>query len=309
MKIIVPKVEIINEPNPLKRIELAGRVCYKSEDRITEDSAERFVTSLIKSGHESVLEHSNIIIRANDKSSAEEMVGYLNQYEEDTDIPHFIRRSRWQNTFTNVFSGNARAWRSLVKAFPHENVWGVFVNNPLFGDLDFRARRYSENLITAYYEVIPYAPGKQHNIITAKFICSRGVSHELVRHRLLSFSQESTRYVKYGDIEYIEPYWMDDFLWGTDEENVRHMFRRNIFESAAREAEARYVEYIDGGEVPQLARGVLNNDTKTEVVCTGTVAQWERFITLRDTHAAHPDIRRLAREFCVMTVDTRKAVA
>lgn len=309
MKIITPRVEFITEPDALKRIELAGRVCYKSEDKITEDSAERFVKVLMKSGHESVLEHSNIILRTNYERDSKRLIEVLNQYEEDGDIPHFIRRSRWQNTFTNIFSGNARAWRSLVKAFPYELAWRAFEVHPLFNDLDFSWRK-AFNFIgwSNDIEIIPWAPGKMHNIITAKFICSRGVSHELVRHRLFSFSQESTRYVKYGDVEYIEPWWAGDDLWNDKESCDKYSVRMANFEAAALEAEARYAKYIANGDVAQLARGVLNHDTKTEVVATGTISQWERFFTLRNSNAAHPDIRRLAEDCEAFTIDMRKAV-
>lgn len=307
MKIVTPSVSIINEPDILKRIELAGRVCYKSEDRITENSAEKFVRNIIKSGHDSVLEHSNIIIRANTRDASDYLIEILNQYEEDGDIPHYIRRSRWQNLFVNVFSGNARAWRSLVKAFPDAEPWCVFSNNVLFEDLKGKHMTYDEFWMPSGYSIIPYAPGKKHNIITSKFICSRGVSHELVRHRLHSFSQESTRYVRYSDIEYIEPWWIDEGMWTGDEKLCSKISARfEIFNAAAREAEARYGEYIASGGVAQLARGVLNHDTKTEVVLTATISQWERFITLRNSNAAHPDIRRLAQDFAMQTIDLRK---
>lgn len=308
MKIVTPSVSIINEPDMLKRIELAGRVCYKSEDRITENSAEKFVRSIIMSGHDSVLEHSNIIIRANTREASRLLIAILNQYEEDGDIPHFIRRSRWQELYVNIFSGNVRAWRSLVKAFPDAEPWCVFSNSILFEDLSGKHMEYDDFWMPSTYSIIPYAPGKKHNIITAKFICSRGVSHEIVRHRMHSFSQESTRYVRYGDIEYIEPWWVDEAMWGSEEDEKKMVSRFEIFESAAKQAEAKYGEYIDAGDVAQLARGVLNHDTKTEVVLTSTISQWERFIALRDSKAAHPDIRRLARDFATQTIDMRKAV-
>jgi thymidylate synthase (FAD) len=167
----------------LKRIEEYGRVCYKSEDRITEDSAKRFVENLIKRGHESVLEHKSV---------------------------------------------------------------------------------------------------------TVKFVCDRGVSHEIVRHRLASYSQESTRYCNYSkddfgsEITVIEPCFL---VPGTE--------GYKLWEGACLVAEQMYFKMLDWGCTPEEARAVLPNSLKTELVMTANLREWRHFFKLRTSPAAHPQMREL----------------
>lgn len=186
MKIIDPSHEILSMPDGdsiLKFIELAGRTCYKSEERITKDSAAGFVKRLIDSGHHSVIEHVNITVR---------------------------------------------------------------------------------------------------------FICDRGVTHELVRHRLASYSQESTRYANYSkdkfgnEITVIRPYYFDE---GSD--NYWRWHR------AMEDAERVYLDLLANGASPQQARSVLPNSLKTEIVVTCNVREWRHILSLRCSEAAHPQMRQM----------------
>lgn len=309
MNIIKPNVEIINEPGLLERIEIAGRTAYKSEDKICEGSAIKFFKSLVTRGHESVLEHSNIIIYAQNDETRKHLLAILQEYERDSDVPHFIRNSNSNKDvyvdgdvlqYDSIFSGNLRAWRSLVKRYCCEEVFirlffgrlefeDIFAKvNPPLTELDYKETRYSDN---AQAEILPWAPGKIHNIITARFTCSRGISHELVRHRLLSPTQESTRYCRYADLTVIEPWWYDQISMHN------YDVHRATFLNSGLNAETNYKHYIDYGMSPQGARGCLNTDVKTEVVLTGTISAWERFLELRDEAGAHPDIRILAKMF------------
>lgn len=167
----------------LKRIEKAGRTCYKSEDRITEESAENFVRKLIERGHESVLEHESITVR---------------------------------------------------------------------------------------------------------FICDRSISHEIVRHRLASYSQESTRYCNYSgdrfgnEITFIKPCFFMDKPWAYC-----------AWENAMGFAENVYFDLLSDGCTPQEARSVLPNSTKTEIVMTANLREWRHFLKLRTATAAHPQMREL----------------
>ena len=314
MQIIKPKVEIINEPDTLKRIELAGRTCYKSEDRITNDSAEKFFKAIVKRNHTSVLEHSNLIIKANNRPTAVHLVDMLHEFAGRTMKPYHIRTQYSVPCCSSdreflcgsdaIFSGNLRAWREIVSMYRREPLFcKLFYNHPWFEDIYMNDLKESSMPVTmtehfdSYYhelaqgEIVPYAPGKIHNIITARFTCSRGVSHELVRHREMSFSQESTRYVKYGNLLVIEPWWFNDTSMANHQAMIDHFIDFNI------RSEQDYNTYIDMGATPQLARGALNNDLKTEVVVTGTIAAWERFLALRESAAAHPDIRIIASLF------------
>lgn len=129
----------------------------------------------------------------------------------------------------------------------------------------------------------------EHCAFTVKFICDRGVSHEIVRHRMASFCQESTRYCNYGkdgfggEITVIEPLCLS-----------RDTIAYNEWKEACRRSEMAYFNLLDMGYSPQEARAVLPNSLKTEVVMTANIREWRHFLKLRTAKAAHPQIRELA---------------
>lgn len=177
MEIIEQSFEVIDKLDGdaiLKKIELCGRVCYKSEARITDNSAKAFIRNIIQRGHESVLEHVSFTVR---------------------------------------------------------------------------------------------------------FITDRGAGYELVRHRLASFSQESTRYCDYsGNMTFVEPVGLDNTLdWLT----------------AMEFAESTYQEMRKKNMSPQLARSVLPNSLKTEIIVTANLREWRHILKLRTAQGAHPQIRAL----------------
>ena len=185
MKVITPSYEIISKldgPELLREIERIGRVCYKSEDKITEDSAPKFVAMIIKRGHEAMLEHGSAI--------------------------------------------------------------------------------------------------------SVKFTVDRGVSHEMVRHRIASFAQESTRYCNYGsgkfgnEITVIAPLGLTaaqyDY-WYTTCGVIEHS----------------YLTMLNDGLSPQMARSVLPNSLKTEIVITANPREWRKIFSLRTPEAAHPQMREV----------------
>ncbi|EPR34763.1 thymidylate synthase, flavin-dependent [Alkalidesulfovibrio alkalitolerans DSM 16529] len=186
MRIIDPSFEIMHMAEPadlLRLLELAGRVCYKSEDRITEDSAADFIGRIVRSGHESVIEHAGATVR---------------------------------------------------------------------------------------------------------FVCDRGVTHELVRHRLASYSQESTRYANYAkdkfgrEITVIRPHF-----WAEDDA------RYELWKQAMLAAEKAYLDLVDAGATAQEARSVLPNSLKTEIVMTANMREWRHVLKLRCDTPAHPQIRQV----------------
>ena len=187
MKIINADVEFITPVDGatiLKRLEQCGRVCYKSEAKITDTSAPAFVAGIIKRGHEAVLEHCSF---------------------------------------------------------------------------------------------------------TVKFICDRGVSHEIVRHRLAAYCQESTRYCNYSKD-----------VFGNEITVIRPSYMRpgmkdfQIWERAMNACEDAYFDLLDYGCTPQEARSVLPNSLKTEVVMTADIREWRHFLKLRCSPAAHPQMREVA---------------
>lgn len=126
--------------------------------------------------------------------------------------------------------------------------------------------------------------------ITVKFTCDRGVSHELVRHRMASFAQESTRYCNYSkdkfgnELTFIEPTWYDSL-------GITH---KQDFEIALERCEDDYLEFIRQGWTPQQARAILPNALKTEINMKANLREWRHFFKLRCHRTAHPDIRVLA---------------
>lgn len=187
MKIIDASFEIVNMPDGrevLKMLEKIGRVCYKSENRIEKDSAEKFLKTIIRNGHESVIEHMNI---------------------------------------------------------------------------------------------------------TVKIICDRGVTHEIVRHRIASYSQESTRYCNYSnerfgnELTFIRP-----TFWKNDKEKYE------IWLGVMQEVEKKYMELIKLGARAEEARSILPNSLKTEIVVTMNLREWRHFFRLRTSVKAHPQIREVS---------------
>ena len=252
MKIVDPNVEIIQEPNPLKRIELCGRVCYKSEEKITEDSAKLFVEKLIKRGHTSVLEHARVFVPERDLSK-------LSLSRIPVDV---VSRMAEYRGFISV---NVRDYFVLFPDFRSESIEGLI---PSLG------------------------------YMTVRSICDRAIATELVRHRVFSFSQESTRYVNYEKwgVEFIRPV---PFEWADtsgDRSELPDSLADPRFQAwvlGCEQAESSYKRLIWEGCPPQEARLVLPLSTKTELIMTGTYDQWEEMLKLRLDRASHPQMRYL----------------
>lgn len=292
MKIINSQAFVLVENDPIKKIEKCGRVCYKSEDKITEDSAEKFVANIIKRGHEAVLEHASFIFQ----------VSY-NVYEDIRDKVIFVENRypvkmylRFTNSDGYIVSGNVRAWRDFfcfAGVPPYMNDF-VEANPILFyefkSDFPFNLRggkwnirQISTNeLVSTYQRLV-------HEDISVKFICDRGVTHEIVRHRPASFCQESTRYCNYrngkfgGEITVIKPCFFK-------ENSTRYL---NWF-VACESAETAYNAILEDGGTPQEARDVLPNSLKTELIMTAPLMEWCHFFNLRMSPAAHPQMREVA---------------
>lgn len=286
MKLIESSVQIIEEKDPYKMIELAGRTCYKSEDKITENSAKEFVDRMIKLGHGAMLEHGTIYLTIDGEDPNLSKI-QSNPHTKVNLVPYEV-----------LTEGN---YTISYKAYITTNL-RVLVENNL------------KELLC--YQVEPTEHHEKR--ITAKFICDRKVSHEFVRHRVFSFAQESTRYCDYSkdkfgnDITYIIPSWLDlpegkysnwDNDW-CDVSELKLLYPEvdnlsdpaNCFLQSIKNAEYYYFMLINRGWKPQQARQVLPNATKTELVMTGFESDWEHFFELRCSGAAHPDAKKLADE-------------
>lgn len=286
MKLIESSVQIIEEKDPYKMIELAGRTCYKSEDKITENSAKEFVDRMIKLGHGAMLEHGTIYLTIDGEDPNLSKI-QSNPHTKVNLVPYeVLTESNYTISYKAYITTNLR----------------VLVENNL------------KELLC--YQVEPTEHHEKR--ITAKFICDRGVSHEFVRHRVFSFAQESTKYCDYSkdkfgnDITYIIPSWLDlpegkYSIWDNDWCDVSELkllypevdnlsAPANCFLQSIKNAEYYYFMLINRGWKPQQARQVLPNATKTELVMTGFESDWEHFFSLRCSSKAHPDAKKLADE-------------
>ena len=281
MKLIKPSFEIWNQPAGLegvyKQIERVGRVCYKSEDKITEDSAKPFVDRMIKSGHGAMLEHGTVYLKVFNVIENSELIDKYksNKYsvvKEGTEA---------YNCHGDILYGSCKCITTNYR---------VLVENGWLDDLKYICEP------TEYHE----------KRITVHFVCDRGVSHEFVRHRVMSFAQESTRYCNYSkdkfgnELTFIQPCWLDDErlkLYGPYHTVIRDKSLESIFIASLNNAEKDYIDLIDLGWKPQEARAVLPNSLKTELVVTGFVSDWNHFFDLRargTTGAPHPQAKELA---------------
>lgn len=270
MKLIESKVEVIEQQPGLegvyKQIELAGRTCYKSEDKITEDSAKGFVDRMIGSKHGAMLEHGTVYLKGRafyDENGILEVPKNL--------FPDFFERNKY----------------SIVRKIESEDMCNWYITTNL--------RVIVEKNLTECLEYICEPTEIHEKRITARFTCDRGVSHEIVRHRVMSFAQESQRYVGYdkekfgSEVTFIKPHWYDEEFPAC-----------LTWIESLKDSEKKYLELREAELKPQDARGVLPNATKTEIVVTGFESDWEHFFSLRSpkygAQGVHPDMAKLADE-------------
>ena len=269
MKLIKPSVEIIKQEeydlnHIFKFIELAGRTCYKSEDKITEDSAKEFAVRMIKSGHYAMLEHGTVYLTFPNTNVNKNSLIYkyeINPYSKVVNTDDYIYIT------TN--------YRVIIEHF-----W--------IDDID---------------HVTPPTKFHEKRT-TVKFICDRAVANEFVRHRAFSFAQESTRYCNYtkdkfnNELTFIIPCWIKDLKEGTYYTYCEYHHAENDpckeWFDVCMNAEHVYTELIEKGWKPQEARTILPNSLKTELIMTGFNSDWQHFFELRCASNAHPQAKELA---------------
>lgn len=291
MKLIKPSFEILEQEAGLngiyKNIELAGRTCYKSEDKITPESAKGFVERMIKAGHGAMLEHGTVYLDC-PKEVYEKYIH--NKYSKCLYYKEDI-------TTDEEYNSSLYATQTLEYYYVTTNL-RVLVENDWMDDLQYICEP------TKYHE----------RRVTVKFTCDRGVSHEFVRHRVNSFAQESTRYCNYSkdkfnnELNIIQPNWISDKELNNDDiedksfyifeqflENnnidfgaIYYWYAANIF------SEFCYMKLIERGWKAQQARIVLPTNLKTELVTTAFISDWQHFFDLRCDTAAHPQAQELA---------------
>jgi thymidylate synthase (FAD) len=273
MKLIKPSFTIIEQGPGIegvyKQIELAGRTCYKSEDKITATSAKEFVDRMIKSGHGAMLEHGTVYLKAADV--------YGNDYNGTGAyyVENPLSRYRHESHSRHKVVGNTTYVTTNLR---------VLVENDWMSDLEYGCDP-TENHDRRY---------------TVKFTCDRGVTHEFVRHRVFSFAQESTRYCNYSkdkfgnNVTYIIPCWTKTKECEIDTSQPYGFTAEDEWICMLGKAEKHYFRLINMGWKAQEARAVLPNALKAELVMTGFVDDWKHFFHLRTATGAHPQARELA---------------
>lgn len=306
MKLIKPSFEILEQGPGLqgiyKQIELAGRTCYKSLDKITENSAEGFVSRMIASQHYAMLEHGTVYLRQD--ISLKDMAIAMSNGEKP--VMELLEKYG-ENPYSNA--GGGRLFDEDIFTIVVTTNYRVLVENDWLDDLKYLCKP------TEFHE----------KRVTVRFTTDRGVSHEFVRHRVFSFAQESTRYCNYSkdkfgsELTFIIPSWLsiEEGSYGVghsfgkghfyecnenriycDEENKEEFFKVLNFLKTLNLSSQVYMSMLNAfGLTPQQARQVLPNALKTELVMTGFVSDWQHFFDLRargTTGAPHPDAKALA---------------
>lgn len=279
MKLCKPLFEIWEQSAGLegvyKQIEKVGRVCYKSEDKITEDSAKPFVDRMVKSGHGAMLEHGTVYLYIRRKGN------------ESLEVDRYL-----MNPYSKVVFSQSPSSRDM-EIYITTNL-RVLVENGWLDDLQYICEP------TEYHE----------KRVTVHFVCDRGVSHEFVRHRVMSFAQESTRYCNYSkdkfgnELTFIKPCWLNieerHYTW---KETFAERYidtsspMKDQYIASLLIAEQDYLGYLKQGWTPQQARAILPNSLKTELIVTGFTSDWNHFFDLRargTTGAPHPQAKELA---------------
>lgn len=233
------------EIESIKRLEKCGRICYKSESKITDTSCFSFIQNIINSGHTSVLEHSNLVIKGDEK-----------------DLLFLFGDKKYFRVKGRYVSANLRAW---LEYFNVNSIPSIYQRVLAFGSI---------------IEGVPDSLKR----ITVKFTTSRAITHQLVRHRVMSFLQESQRYVRYsGNIRFIVPIWLECL---PDQEGM-------IFKASCSESEDYYNALLSCGKTPQQARTVLPNATASDILVTGYLDDWKKMIKLRGAKGADPEMINL----------------
>lgn len=293
MKIIEPSAKLVTgyDRRPEEMIELCGRICYNSQDKIADGTAQKFCEMLRENGHTSVFEHANFIFDLS-ACAFSQLTDAVQMYSYTTGKPSYIRRSGASDGVSFYASGNARAWLDLLSFASEYNGMGVCVprgiidalcrHKSIFGEMADVKGAYSGICVQRMPEQLPQDVWERHTTATFLITCDRGISHELVRHRAASFSQQSTRYCKAnknGEIEVIEPSGID-------------MIKYSRY--ALDEIERAYDSLLDFS--PQIARCILPTCLATKLYMTMTLERWRDFLALRTSPAAHPDMRVIAEQ-------------
>lgn len=286
MKLIESSVSLIDIENPFMKIEKVGRTCYKSSSEMTEETAKKFYNSLVSRNHTAMLEHAVFCFEVSESLYIDlRSAKYFNRSIEELEDG----RERYLVS-ANLRAINETDCDELLTVLYDIDPMLVYANRGV--QLKLLEGRASLVDIDDIPDIQEHAY-KAHKHFTFHFICDRGVTHEIVRHRPASYAQESTRYCNYskdkfgGEITCIKPAMYDKW----DGESQFY------FEQSLNKAEDCYLRMLERGRSPQEARAVLPNALKTEIVMTANCVEFDHFFNLRSkgtTGAPHPDMKVVA---------------
>jgi len=280
IKIVKPNAEtIVNNDTVLQRIERVGRICYKSEDKIEDNSRFKFVNTVIKLGHNSVLEFGLI-------SVCFRFVHYSKAFKRT----EYLRSNPYISTFIDydpadvIITTSLRVWLDMIDSNPFGdielNARAVFVEDPKLNRIFTKRDIPVPNTHIRRAAIIPTPLFHRRPLV--KFTVSRAISHQIVRHRVCSFMQESQRYCRYDkEMTFIEPLWVDS----TE--------KSELFADDCENAFYRYNRRIQQGLKPQEARGCLPQDIKTELYVMADMNEWRHIFSQRCASGADPEIQRV----------------
>ncbi len=296
MQIVAPSYEVLDhldQQSLAVRIELCGRICYKSEGRIDQDSAIPFVTKMAEHGHNSVLEMGVVTLEVT--CADDEKIAAL-----------FLLRPRyphinWEENRL-LITASIRTFRELLLFHPENDVIRVccallherhpYFFSGILSEIELQPDPSSTSINVRKVELdevdqLPPDSLAKHRYIAVKFIVNRAVTHELVRHRPASYLQESQRYCRYSEdkfgseVTFIQPMF---FAEGSPE--------YTLWEKAMLETEELYLKLLETS-TPQAARTVLPNSCKTELIVYTNLKEWHHIFSLRTTKAAEPSMREV----------------
>ena len=294
MKVIAPYSEILGDLDRQSlavRIEACGRICYKSEDKITPESAEPFIRNIIKHGHNSVTEMAVLTLRI--LYDSENIAGQLYHL-----VPKFLHIDKLEKKEL-LITGSVRAFRELYQANPSVKMVKAIAEflwrrHPLFYEdlLPTRGlmRQEGVQVEKVPLETVDALPADllaKHRHVAVLFVVNRAITHEIVRHRPVSYLQESQRYCRYSqdkfgnEVTFIKPMF---FKEGSAE--------YKLWEQAMADTEKIYIKLLENSS-PQAARTVLPNSCKTELITFANLLEWLHIFKLRTSKGAEPSMREV----------------
>lgn len=317
MKIINASVELVKDipeqtehDEVLKFIERIGRVCYKSEDKITAESAPKFIKMLRDRKHWAMLEHYIFTFNV-DYDTYQNLEIERCDYSDNPDVNHYFNFVK-MSTFTDddgdqicTVSASATALNYLWANIPYPSAVNDICQFMIrkYPELMYKPDDIPDDYGTCDIEFLTqeklktYPIGIQltHRWMSCKFIVARNSTHEVVRHRPCSYAQESTRYCAYNkgqfnnECTFIMPVFYKGHELSEDE-----TLRYSLWRQACETGEQCYLRMLQAGATPQEARGALPGDLKTELCMTANLFEFRHFFKMRADMAAHPAMREVA---------------